>query len=197
MASGIYKIKCLINNKCYIGYAKDLSNRFSVHLYKLRNGINTRLLQEDYDKFGENNFVFKIIEYCNIDKLEEREKYYIKNFQGEIYNITEVTEDLSKYKCNEETKRKISKANSGKPKWNSGKTGVYSDETLNKMSKLKVLTEENLFQIKDMILSGNSLTEISKKFNVSVATISNIKNGKNKKYAEILNGGISEWGKEE
>lgn len=65
------------------------------------------------------------------------------------------------------------------------------------MSKLKVLTEENLFQIKDIILSGNSLTEISKKFNVSVATISNIKNGKNKKYAEILNGGISEWGKEE
>lgn len=37
-------------------------------------------------------------------------------------------------KCSVEAKRKISEANKGKTAWNKGKTGIYSKETLRKMS---------------------------------------------------------------
>jgi len=34
-------------------------------------------LQKSWNKYGENNFVFKIIEYCSIENLDNREQYWI------------------------------------------------------------------------------------------------------------------------
>ena len=39
------------------------------------------------------------------------------------------------YKHSEETRKKLSEARKGKSPWNKGKTGIYSDETLDKMRK--------------------------------------------------------------
>jgi group I intron endonuclease len=34
-------------------------------------------MQRHFDKYGENNFCFEVVEYCEKNKLIEREQYYI------------------------------------------------------------------------------------------------------------------------
>ena len=79
--SCIYGIRCKVNNKIYIGKAKDYFSRFSLHLrhLKLRKHY-CKLLQSDFDLYGKNNFQFLIIrelqigEDINLIEIEEISK---------------------------------------------------------------------------------------------------------------------------
>lgn len=80
---GIYKITNLVNNKVYIGQSIDVESRFYAHLYMLRNQVHYNShLQNTWDKYGENNFKFEIIEECRYELLDNREKYYIKLYRS-------------------------------------------------------------------------------------------------------------------
>ena len=85
---GIYKIT--INNKMYVGFAKNLEYRKSRHYNALtgKKHINP-YLQNAFIKYNE--FNFDIIEECAEDGLEEKEIFWIKEldtFEGEGYNLT-------------------------------------------------------------------------------------------------------------
>lgn len=87
MSACIYCIKNKINNKCYIGQTINFTGRKSKHLRDLRKGnhINQHL-QRAFDKYGEENFYFEIIEEIeNYDEIGEREKYWIEKIG--YYNI--------------------------------------------------------------------------------------------------------------
>lgn len=89
---GIYKIKCIINNRVYVGSSSDILNRWTDHRSRLRanNHANLRL-QNSWNKHKEKNFILDIIEVCNEDKLVEREQYWIDTLDacGFGYNIVE------------------------------------------------------------------------------------------------------------
>lgn len=97
---GIYKITCLKNNKIYIGSSKNLSNRLYNHKYSLKNGIHKNVfLQKDWNYYGEENFKFEIIEYCDEDKQYELEQKYLNELKpfyrlGNGYNILENVADI-------------------------------------------------------------------------------------------------------
>lgn len=78
--SGIYCIKNKVNNMVYIGLSKNIHNRWIEHKYRLNTHIhpNTKL-QNAWDKYGEDNFEFIVLEKCDYDVIYEREKYWIKN----------------------------------------------------------------------------------------------------------------------
>lgn len=80
--SGIYCIENMINHKKYIGLSKNISQRFSNHKTHLNGGyhINDHL-QSAWNKYGEDNFKFYIIETCCEGELKEKEIYYIKKYQ--------------------------------------------------------------------------------------------------------------------
>jgi group I intron endonuclease len=60
---GIYMIKCITNDKTYIGSSNDVMRRLKTHKRELNNGShNNLLLQHEYTKYGADNFVFKIID---------------------------------------------------------------------------------------------------------------------------------------
>lgn len=80
-AKGIYQIECLVNHKKYIGQSKvAIGTRKNAHFLNLRRGIHyNREMQNDYNKYGEGNFEFSLIEEVeDITKLDEREKFWIK-----------------------------------------------------------------------------------------------------------------------
>ena len=57
---GIYQIKNIINNKSYIGQSTDINKRIAKHKASLRhNKHNNSHLQNAYNKYGEDKFVFK------------------------------------------------------------------------------------------------------------------------------------------
>jgi len=90
MESGIYKIKNIVNCKIYIGSAKSLKKRKSSHFNSLKNNKHrNNRLQKAFNKYGENNFKFEIIEYCREDLLIGREQRYLDNYNPE-YNICKI-----------------------------------------------------------------------------------------------------------
>lgn len=102
---GIYKIINLINGKFYIGSSKNLRNRLWKHRSLLRhNKHHNPHLQNSWDKYGEDNFDYCILEVCDEKCQYEREQYYIDSCHPE-YNIAEIVE-LPSY--SEESRKKHS-----------------------------------------------------------------------------------------
>lgn len=74
----IYSCLNTINNKKYIGMSiRDLSIRKQEHLKELRNGIKGGIWQKDFEEYGENAFVFTILEEAEDSCLPMIELAYI------------------------------------------------------------------------------------------------------------------------
>lgn len=75
----IYKIVCKITGKIYIGQTLDYKQRCSYHkTYLKRNSHPNLYLQRSWNKYGQINFKFEIIEKCtSLLELNEREIYWI------------------------------------------------------------------------------------------------------------------------
>lgn len=59
----------------YIGQARDIYNRFRLYKYCEKVG---GAMRESVIKYGHKNHILTILEQCEIEKLNEREDYYIK-----------------------------------------------------------------------------------------------------------------------
>ena len=99
MNGGIYQIKNIINNKVYIGSAKNFEEREKRHFRALRgNYHHSILLQKSFNKYGRDKFVFEILEDMgeiktdeDLKNLLEREQYWldkIRPFAPNGYNIS-------------------------------------------------------------------------------------------------------------
>lgn len=121
----IYKLSNNVNNMVYIGQTtrEDIQTRYKEHLYAShQKSLKHRKLYEAINKIGFENFNILIIEECENDLLDEREKYWIdyydsfnngyngtKGGQGEPRNLI-----FSKaiYMLDKKTKEKIKEFNS-------------------------------------------------------------------------------------
>lgn len=79
---GIYKIESLVNGKVYIGQSKLCELRWWGHKNEAKKGKNKNHLYRAIRKYGENKFKFTIVERTTIDKLNERECYWIWVFKS-------------------------------------------------------------------------------------------------------------------
>ena len=76
--SGIYCITNIINGKKYVGQTYNLKYRWMRHKSDLRNNNHSNNhLQAAWKKYGEKSFKYEILEYCTLDDIDEREKYWI------------------------------------------------------------------------------------------------------------------------
>lgn len=110
MKSGIYGIKNKVNNKIYIGQTYDFQYRWGRHKAVLRtNTHSNRKLQFAWNKYGENNFEFVIIEECDLDIINEREIYWIEFYDSlnSGYNLCEGGDGIRGYKHTEEEIQKM------------------------------------------------------------------------------------------
>jgi len=114
---GIYVVENKINNKKYIGQSTNIESRWKIHNSRLsKNCHNNKHLQLAWNKYGKNNFVFKIIEECSKEALDKKEKYFIKFFKSDNsefgYNVTKGGKSFSSENMTE--KMKISCSINGK-----------------------------------------------------------------------------------
>lgn len=157
--SGIYKIVNKVNGKYYVGSSNDMlapyGGRKYSHFWSLRKNRHcNRHLQSAWNKYGENNFDFTIVERCADDKItllsieqkyldiakSERNLTYNLSFIAGKIDMTKETRRLiglskvgNKYclgrPCTQQTRDKISKSNTGKRR---------SSKTCEKMSKSRI-----------------------------------------------------------
>lgn len=149
--SGIYKITNVINNKCYIGSAILLRKRFNLHKSQLNRNVHFNChLQAAWNKYGEENFKFEVLQFCENVDLIKNEQNQIDWYKPE-YNILKIAgsplgrkhskETINKMKLSQlgekhhafgkpaknkgvkvslETREKLRKSHIGKPAWNKG-----------------------------------------------------------------------------
>lgn len=88
--SGVYQIRNIANGKLYIGSSLNLKKRGRAHFVDLKANrhVNTHL-QNSFNKYGINNFIFEIIEFTNPDETLNIEQYWIDKLEviSKGYNI--------------------------------------------------------------------------------------------------------------
>lgn len=95
---GIYKITNLINNKSYIGQSVDVHRRWKEHCRLSTNSLIAKKIQQ----YGKENFLFEIIEECQISELNKKEQYWIQYYDSMVpngYNIAEDTDSTHTTYC--------------------------------------------------------------------------------------------------
>lgn len=77
-SSGVYQIICILTGKIYIGSAVDLRERWYRHRWHLRQRTHhNSYLQHAWDKYGEMNFEFSVLELMGTSDLLPAEQAWI------------------------------------------------------------------------------------------------------------------------
>lgn len=158
---GIYKISFLTTSKVYIGQSTDIYRRIAEHWLSANateDNLNSKT-QRDYmlpihramRKYGRGNTCLEILERCSREKLNEREKYWIK-----------------KYDSNNKDKG-----------YNLSSGGQDSFGLKGERHSRAILSQEQVNSIKEELRNGiSTMREIASNYNLSPVTITNINTGK-------------------
>ena len=81
--SGIYGIRNIVNGKIYVGQSYNIHKRWIEHRYSFKNNIHhNQKFQNAWNKYGEDNFYFFVIEKCEQDIINEREIFWIDYYNS-------------------------------------------------------------------------------------------------------------------
>lgn len=91
---GIYLIKNNITGHCYVGQARHIARRIYEHLHSTFLSTKSDYnypLHRAFRKYGIDNFELEVLEQCNVDELNIRERYWVAKFDSKNngYNQTE------------------------------------------------------------------------------------------------------------
>ena len=169
----IYKITTKTNGKIYIGYASFYGKRISTHLYWLRrNNHDNRHMQSAFNKYGEADFVFEIVEIVDLkENLLKSEQKWIDDsncLDRKIgYNMCVNAESRIGQTMPESAKQAIGDFWRGK---------THSKKRVNAQIKLaNIMYSKKVYGINN--LTGkkenfDSISESSRKTGLSIACIS-------------------------
>ncbi len=76
---GIYMITNVKNNWKYIGQSRDIKKRIDSHK-SFNNRNEEKRLYFAFEEWGIENFTFEVIEYIDVTKLDERERFWINEY---------------------------------------------------------------------------------------------------------------------
>jgi len=193
MNSGVYKIS-FGAGKYYIGSAIKLKSRNSAHKNTLKRGVSNCLkLQRAYNKYGKDLYQFEVIEFCSVDDLRIREKYWIDTLNSvhDGYNLAfDTTVPMLGRKHSEATKLLMSR-NSKRLKTNLGvKFSAAHRKAISKANKGKkghVKSSKEIEDIKARMKGVNNSFYGKKHSQKTLDLISSANKGKNVKPI-IVNG---------
>ncbi len=167
----IYKITNKLNDKIYIGQTtRTLEIRMKEHTKKSRATSNS-YIDRAIQKYGIDAFDVSVIEECDDEeKLNEREKHWIKEFNSKFpngYNLTEGGDGMSGYIVSEETRKNLSTSHKGK-KLSEKTRALMSISNKNKRSVICLETNEKF----------DSIVVAAKHFGITAKSIGRALHGK-------------------
>jgi len=161
MNGGIYAFLNLINEKIYLGSTKDFYKRYHIHMSMLRGNYHDNdYFQKAWNKYGQSNFIFVILENVeNNLELEQREQYWIdltKCYDKSLgYNSRLKANNNSGFKLTQETKNNISKAKLGTKASAETKSKLSKFHT-NRHARLRAINRDRLSKGLPMLKTTDS-----------------------------------------
>jgi len=127
--SGIYCIYNIVSGKQYIGSAINFSQRIRNHksqLSKIKH--HNAHMQSAWNNYGDDSFIFLIVEYCSIENLIKREQFWLEqfDFSKQLYNICPTAGSHLGMKRSDKSRKKMSESQKGR---------VVSEKTRLKLSE--------------------------------------------------------------
>lgn len=191
MLIGIYEIVNNVNGKKYIGRTTNFLKRKSDHFNSLRKDVHyNKYLQLSFNKYGEQAFTFRIVEYCqSFEDTVERERYHIEwnstEYNDKGYNFSYAHSLFLDYDSN----RIVNKAKR-KPfvkVWSEEERKRHSETHKQlhidnpdiglKISKSRTTSDEQtIYDIKQTLYDDLSLGhgEVAKMFNVTTTIVAHL-----------------------
>lgn len=190
---GIYKITNLISGKVYIGQTRaSFRKRYLKHVSEFKSGKgHNKEFANDYIKYGEQNFLYEIVQVENDDsKLDGLEKKYIEEYDAinsgynkskggnPFYKDKPVSEVFKSDRVYDEVFRE------GRRRYMSGR--VVKQETKDRLryanlgsrSPVAVLDEGVVKKMKEDMVAGVTLKDISEKYHIKYSTVSSVSSGR-------------------
>jgi group I intron endonuclease len=194
---GIYKIENILNGDLYIGLSADLNRREKGHFLKLRNNKHCNIhLQNAWNKYGEENFKFKVILYCESEELTYYEQKLV-DLWIPSYNICrECVKNGLGTKKSEEEKIKLSEMRLGdknpfygkkhseetKKMYSESRKGVKkSEEHKKKISEAHIGMKESEETIRKVVANRNppsGMSHVNFKTKDEVMKVKNLLNSR-------------------
>jgi len=135
--AGVYQITNTANGNRYIGSSVNIRTRWKWHMRSLRKQTHYNYhLQNAWNKYGEDSFTFEVLEYCEKERLIEREQFYIDN-EKPSYNIAPIAGSGLGCHLSEETKLRLSEARMGELNPNFGNHASLSEGHKQKLSEAR------------------------------------------------------------
>lgn len=135
MDSGVYKIENQVNGKVYIGSTKNFERRWNRdHRCNLRNNIHeNEYLQRSWNKYGSENFEFRIVVKVQESYMIKAEQYWIDYYESyKEENGYNLNPKAHKFHRTEEMLQKMADNKKYKkennPNWNGGKVSTECNE---------------------------------------------------------------------
>lgn len=206
---GVYAIVNIKTHKRYIGSSISTKKRWLAHRLALRKGIHhSCYLQRVWNKYGEDAFIFVVLEECNESELIQREQFYIDHLAD--YNTSPTAGNCTGVKHSDATKSKqsarmlrimatktsfvehITTLSKGRPKPEKWKRKLserlsYAEkpkEWVRNMAKARaVIPDELVLEICSLRLQGVRLNDIAAKTGVSWSQVQRIISGE--RYANV------------
>lgn len=144
---GIYRITNTVNGKVYIGQTNDIEKRIRRHKSSLKNKCHHNWhLQQAWNKYGECNFNFSILEEIeDINIRNKREIYWInyydssnyeKGYNNTLGGNSEIPTKETRIKISQASKGKVFSEEHRKHIGESWKARTVSQETRKKLSDI-------------------------------------------------------------
>ena len=117
--TGVYKIENKASGDLYIGSCVDFKRRKNRHLRALRTGKHhSRFLQRAWNKYGEDSFIFEILEECSKLECISKENQYFDKLRPK-YNMCPIAGRSTGYKHSKKSLQKMSRSLKGRKPANS------------------------------------------------------------------------------
>ena len=160
---GIYSITNITNGKIYVGSSNNIERRWREHKNMLKSKKHhSTHLQNAWDKYGEDNFLFEILEECNENILLKREQYYIDFYSSaDCYYGYNQSEIAGRPSITQEQRDRCAQILSEKFKGEGSWCNIYSETQIINL-------------IEDLKTGEYSYGQLSKKHNISYDIVASV-----------------------